>query len=262
MPNINQSRDWTPYELTQLARSNLSNLSQIVTDDTPVEYLTQRVDFCGHRFKVTPDVLIPRIETEQLVTMANQFVTKLTKKPIRILEVGTGSGAIGLSLCSSLLSQNLSQTVEIYLSDISSQALIIAQANLELIKSTITLTPEISEPIFIQANLLSNWSVDKKLDLIVANLPYIPTKNLENLPASVRNYEPILALDGGPDGLVLINELLFQAKSVIFAETKILLEVDESHSLDQILKLRPEYNYQAVADCFGKFRFVIAALKQ
>ncbi len=250
-----QMRHWTPYEKTQLSRAGLSHLLVEITDEAPVEYLIGQVDFCGWNVRVSPAVLIPRVETEDLVAFCFAEVQKLTrqKNPLSVVEVGTGSGAIGLSLWRNLTQKHLNNSCEIYLSDLSQDALLVAEKNLAFLK--IELDVE-NAPQLQQMDLLSEWPHEKPIDLLIANLPYIPSARLETLGESVRKHEPMLALDGGEDGLKLIKKLLQQAESLLSKAGVIWLEVDDTHSLEKFVAFGLPFQYQTMLDCFQKPRFI------
>jgi len=160
----------------------------------PLPYLTGRVEFYGLEFEVTPEVMIPRPETETLVDLA------LARRPATVVDVGTGCGCIAVSLAI-----HLSQVV-VYAVEISPAALAVARRNVErhIVAARVRL---------MAGDVLTPCS--GPADLIVSNPPYIATGEWGSLPASVRDHEPRLALDGGPDGLALIRHLLAQAPAVL-----------------------------------------------
>ncbi len=157
----------------------------------PVEYLLGCTTFAGHRIAVSPDVLIPRPETEILLEEAIKLI-----KPdgLPVLDVGTGSGILALSLAKKF------SGLDIYAADICPAALAMAQKNAEM-AGKIT---------FLESDLLENPSLPERFQMIVANLPYIPTGQIDGLMREVR-HEPRLALDGGKDGLDLIRKLIAQS---------------------------------------------------
>ncbi|MGI9953122.1 peptide chain release factor N(5)-glutamine methyltransferase [Moorellaceae bacterium AZ2] len=170
----------------------------------PLQYLTGCREFMGLPFKVTPDVLIPRGDTEVLVEAILNRVDK--DKPWVAADVGTGSGAIAVSLAYYL------PRAFIYALDISAAALRVAAENAEnlgVAERTRLVQGNLLEPLLRQQEVAEHG-----LDAVVANLPYVPTADWENLPREVR-YEPRLALDGGPDGLALYRRLLPQAARIL-----------------------------------------------
>jgi len=253
-----QKRILSPYEQTLLARAGLSHLTPEQIGDQPVEYIVGWVEFLGLGFKVNPHVLIPRIETEELVGLVQKTLqTKINKlKPnqkIVVADVGTGSGAIGLTLFNQVKQKG--QDIQLLMSDISPKALQVARTNAQ------TLLPETNIEIF-QSNLLSNFSQNQKIDVLIANLPYIPSEKILQLDPSVKDFEPQLALNGGRDGLQIIGRLLKQAPKYLSQNAVIWLEIDESHTSNQLSKLTPGFSVQIFPDQFNKPRFAKLTLKQ
>jgi release factor glutamine methyltransferase len=157
----------------------------------PLEYLLGVTTFAGHRVQVTPDVLIPRPETEILFQAASELIGP---EGLPVLDVGTGSGILTLALAKKF------PQLEIVGVDVSPAALAQARRNLE----------GISNIRLIEGDLMENPSLPERFQMIVANLPYIPTGQIDGLMREVR-HEPRLALDGGPDGLDLIRRLVSQS---------------------------------------------------
>ena len=173
-------------------------------------------EFFGLEFDVTPDVLIPRPETELLVERAIAWLQIFPEKR-KVADVGTGSGAIAVSIAVNV------PDVKILATDISSKALQVAKQNAE--------KHGVSERIqFVECDLLPDKSSiakqQSKIDLLCANLPYIPTKTLYSL--AIFGKEPSIALDGGPDGLDLYRRLFSLAPDWIAANGKLLLEIESS----------------------------------
>ncbi|MBN2470822.1 MAG: peptide chain release factor N(5)-glutamine methyltransferase [Anaerolineae bacterium] len=178
----------------------------------PVPYLTGRRAFFRHDFLVTPDVLIPRPETEHLVEAALAWAGahSLRGAGLTLVDVGTGSGAIAVSLAAAL------PGAVVYALDVSPAALAVARQNAQAagVEGAIR---------FGQGDLLAGLPEDVRPDLVAANLPYIPSVELAGL--DVVKYEPRLALDGGPDGLDMIRALLEQAAPRLAKEGCLLLEI-------------------------------------
>lgn len=173
-------------------------------------YVLGEWEFYGLSFGVTPDVLIPRPETELLVESALEWL-EANQKRRRAIDVGTGSGCIAITLAVKV------PDLAITASDVSLPALKVARRNAR--------RHQVSGRVeFTQADLLAGQS--GPIDLICANLPYIPNPRLAGLDVAKR--EPRLALDGGPDGLRLIKRLLQEAKSVLAPGGQLLAEIDES----------------------------------
>ena len=176
----------------------------------PLAYITGRRWFFGLEFEVTRDALIPRPETETLVEMALDWLARRDdREQPRVADVGTGSGAIAVSLA-------MHAAVEIVALDASFAALRLARANARRHRVAARIH-------FVQGDLLAPLAAT--FDLIVANLPYIPTADLAHLMPEVRDYEPRSALDGGPDGLRVIERLLAQAPARLKKGGALLLEI-------------------------------------
>ena len=157
----------------------------------PLEYLLGVTTFAGHRVQVTPDVLIPRPETEILFQAAAELIEP---NGLPVLDVGTGSGILALALARKF------PELEIIAVDVSPAALAVARGN----------SNECGNIRFLESDLMENPSLPERFQMIVANLPYIPTAQIKTLMREVRR-EPNLALDGGPDGLDLVRRLITQS---------------------------------------------------
>jgi release factor glutamine methyltransferase len=197
----------------------------------PFPYVLGHWEFFGLDFDLTPDVLIPRPETELLVEKA---IVWLQQNPTRknIADIGTGSGAIAISLAVNTPNANIIAT------DISSKALQVAKRNAE--------KQGVSERIeFIECDLLPASSFilhPSSLNLLCANLPYIPTKTLSSLRVFGR--EPTVALDGGADGLDLFRRLLNIVPDWLAPNALILLEIEATLG-DQVFNLARDMFAQA-----------------
>ncbi|MDA1079707.1 MAG: peptide chain release factor N(5)-glutamine methyltransferase [bacterium] len=217
-------RIFSPREQTHLARFSADPL-QKTTSTAPVEYLTGKAEFYDFVLDVNDSVLIPRIETEELVASIMKAISeKLASNSVklRVLEVGTGSGAITIALAKQLEAK-WSQ-LQFVAADISQSALTLAQKNCEQLLGT-------AAPVtFVKSNLLTNIQ-SQTFDIIVANLPYIPSSRIATLDEGVKDHEPLLALDGGLDGFALIARLLDTAPAVLAENAQIFLELDHTHSL-------------------------------
>tara|TARA_B100001750_G_C15429295_1_gene557288 strand:- start:175 stop:918 length:744 start_codon:yes stop_codon:yes gene_type:complete len=204
----------------------------------PLQYIEEEMSFYDIYIDVNQHVLIPRPETEFFV----ETVIDKVKNPKKIIDVGTGSGCIGLSLAKHF------NNAEVHLTDISSEALNVAEENSN--------KNEIDVRIY-KSNLLKEVS-DNDFDLIVANLPYIPSNELQDLPIEVLNYEPILALDGGKDGLDLIAKLVKEANNKLTSNGLLALEID-SRLGNKLKKIAKDYTkVEIVNDLTGRDRYVFA----
>ncbi len=173
----------------------------------PIAYILKEKEFWSKIFEVNKNTLVPRPETELMVDK----LTKIYKnKNISILDVGTGSGCILISLLSEL---KFSRGIGI---DISSKALFIAKNNAKKHK--------INNNLKFINRCFTNYFT-KKFDLIVSNPPYILTKEIKNLQEDVKKYEPKIALDGGNDGLDVIKKLIYKAKDILKFNGLLALEI-------------------------------------
>jgi len=179
-------------------------------DDEPLAYLTGERAFFDIMLHVTPDVLIPRPETEHLVEEALAWA-QARPGPLRMVDVGTGSGAIAIALARRL---PLAYVCAI---DISPAALAVAQSNARRYAVDHRL-------LLVNADLLEACA--GPLDLVVANLPYIDPAEWDGLPANVRRYEPPAALLGGSGGTAVIERLIAQLPSRLAQPGLALLECD------------------------------------
>lgn len=195
--------------LSPESEKQLERALERIKDGTPLPYVIGEWEFFHYSFMVTEDVLIPRPETEGLVELALNWLKKHPQRRT-CLEIGTGCGCIAITLAKTLPELNITAT------DISSRALQVAQENAQ--------RHQVDDKILFQVrDLLSG--MDGRFDLIVANLPYIPTGKLRTLP--VYTQEPVLALDGGADGLVHIKKVLKSARQHMQPGGAIFLELDE-----------------------------------
>ena len=203
----------------------------------PVQYICGRTPFRGLTLEVTPDVLIPRPETEQLVQLALDHVIQPKN---RVLDVGTGSGCIALSLKQERPDLHIEGT------DVSDSALQIAKRNAE--------THNLNVP-FRQADLLKE-EPPHSWDVILSNPPYIGESERGDLPKEVKEFEPQGALFSGEDGLDHIQKLLQQALLVLKPGGRILLETGETQGAE-LNKIAEELGYAVThwKDLAGRERF-------
>lgn len=242
------SRQLTPYEKNFLLRHNFDFTSTPITSDIPVEYLVNTAEFKGHNFYVDQKTLIPRIETEQLVDLALQNIQTnfKDKEKITIADLCTGSGCAGISLALELVKNEID--FQIYLSDISPEALEVAKRNYN------SLLPNYTEnAIFLVSDLFNEYPINIKFDLVVSNPPYIPSQNISKLQNNVKNYEPIIALDGGQDGAEIINKIISLLPKYQI-NVNAILEIDDTHDLSNIKS--EGLNPSLFTDQFGVNRFL------
>lgn len=230
---LEKPKEWviahSSEELTSQHQERLDYLLVRLANGEPLPYLTGKKAFFGMDFLVTKDVLIPRPETELLVEEAIQWLTDHPSHRIAA-DVGTGSGAIAVALVDAFPDLKLTAI------DISPNALEIARKNCETYNHQDQIT-------FLQNDLLEGLS--QNFDLIVANLPYIPSATLRKLPEL--QYEPQNALDGGEDGARYISRLLQQAVDRLKSGGMILLEIEATIS-EIVCTLSKKYFQDAKID--------------
>jgi release factor glutamine methyltransferase len=247
---LNRSRAWIfTHPETPLSNDQVIDLEKQVSrlqEGEPLPYILGVWEFFGLEFEVTSDVLIPRPETELLVERALSWLRKAGERneKLRVLDVGTGSGCISIALALNITGIILTAT------DISPAALNVARKNAERMHVSYRIT-------FIEADLFPNLPNPDCYSLIVANLPYIPTKTLYKIP--VYGHEPTLALDGGTDGLVIIRRFLENAPVWMAPGGILLVEIEASEGPDVQLaasKVFPNAIIRLHKDLFGRDRLL------
>ena len=197
---------------------NIASLVKRRTQREPLAYITGAKEFYGLPFVVSEEVLIPRQETELLVDTAIVQAKSLDKSEISIVDVGTGSGAIAVSLALNI------PTSSVIAVDISESALTIADDNRR------------AHGLYSRVKLRRGYLLEpivEKIDLLVSNPPYIRSDKLTSLQEEVLK-EPMVALDGGYDGLELIKKLLFQAVDKMSNPSVILFEIDSAQAAEAV----------------------------
>ncbi len=191
------------------------------TNHVPVQHITNEQEFMSLKFHVTADVLIPRGDTEVLVEEALRLIK--SERLAKVADIGTGSGAIACSIA-------YYSPARVWAVDCSRAALAVAAKNA-------TGLGVASKVIFLTGDLLNPLAQkDITVDLLAANLPYIPCKEIDNLQPEVR-MEPIGALDGGPDGLGIYRALLPQVETVLKSGGWLLMEIgyDQGAAIKSLL---------------------------
>ncbi len=212
----------------------------------PLQYILGDVEFMGKKFFCDRRALIPRPETEELIgVLAARY--KSIEKPKHICDVGCGSGVIGISLA------YLWKDSLINMIDLSEDALQLSRENIKL--SGINL----DRFNVLKSNLLSD--TQENFDLIVSNLPYIESKDIELLDEELK-HEPKTALDGGPDGITLIKELISQSKSLLLEGGMIALEIGDgqAETVSDVLLEEGYKKIESLKDISQIDRFVVATL--
>ena len=245
---LNKKREEVLVDLDQKIENNkiLEFLKYIDrrASKEPIAYIIQQKEFWSKNFEVNNKTLIPRPETE---LMLEKLIKIYKKKSINILDIGTGSGCIILSLLSELKS---SKGIGI---DISSGALQIAKRNAKKLN--------ISGNIEFQKKSLDSF-FSQKFDLIVSNPPYIKSKDLKKLEDDIKLHEPKIALDGGNDGLDLIKKVIYKSKEILKANGRLALEIGNEQVL-QVSKILKKNNFRieyTVNDYKDNIRSLISIL--
>jgi len=199
-------------------------LSRRLTGE-PLAYIIGSWEFYGIPLTVNRDVLIPRIDTEVLVSQAIAMA-KWLPAGSRVLDLCCGSGCVGLAIA-----KNLPQ-IKVVMGDISPEAMKVSRANVVLNKLTSRVTCAV-----VDARRSPPYSLLGEFDLIVSNPPYIPTGDITWLDDTVRDHEPSLALDGGPDGLDFYRVIVAEWKKILKPEGALLLEcgIDQAADVADIL---------------------------
>ena len=195
------------------------------SNNEPIAYILGEKEFWSKIFYVNTSTLIPRPETELLV---GKILKIYKEKKISILDVGTGSGCIIISLLSGLKNSN---GVGI---DISKNAILTAKKNAVKYKLTKRLK-------FFNKSLNNIFS--KKFDLIVSNPPYIDSKSIKNLSDDIKRYEPRIALDGGNDGLDLIKKVIYKSKNILKIKGMLALEIG-NEQIKKVSKILIDNNFR------------------
>ena len=220
-------------------------------DNIPLQYITNKQEFIGIEFYVDDNVLIPQPDTEILVEEVISICKKNINNELKILDLCTGSGAIGIALAKNLEKYNIT------LSDISLDALNVAEHNCKQIIDNQEINGSINQIQIIQSDLFQN--IEEKFDIIVSNPPYIKTEIIETLDKEVQK-EPKLALDGGKDGLDTYRRIINEAYKYLNPNGYLCLEIgyDQKEEVISIIKCSNQYeNIYSKKDLAGNDRIII-----
>ena len=231
-------------------RNNQYPIDMNKLGDKPVEYAIGQAEFMGRDFIVNQHTLIPRLETEILVNLTCNAIAKLSQQTTSlatVFDVGCGSGCIGLSL---VLESN--HEFNLTMSDISQPALDVATKNTKLLLTD----HELKKVNLIKSDLLADYPDSLWPNIIVANLPYIPTSRKTELDPSVTSHEPHTALFGGDRGVQIINLLLEQIQKMPQLPEYILLEIDEYMKATDFISF-DTHTLSIKTDQFDQARFAI-----
>ena len=236
------------YQLSESESENFRKLLERRANREPLQYIRGTQEFFGLDFIVTPDVLIPRPETELLVEAAIEILE--TKKNARFCEIGTGSGCISVSILREVKSAYATGA------DISEKALEITKLNAER-NSVFEKLKLIKSDVFESIE-------NEKFDLIVSNPPYISIEDFQNLQSEVKNFEPQNALTDNKNGLSIIEKIISDAPKFLKSDCYLLMEIgyDQSAQVEKMFDLQTWQSVEFLRDLQGIRRTVKAKLKQ
>jgi release factor glutamine methyltransferase len=227
-----------------LDEQELSSIRELVRrrgKGEPVAYITGQREFYGRGYAVTPDVLVPRPETETLVERAIATLRDRTTEGARVADLGTGSGCIAITLAAEL------PGIEVIATDISAPALEVARSNAERLGVPVTFAE-------------GSWAdgLSGHFDLIVSNPPYVTTGELESVDRDVRDFEPHGALLGGDGGLDAYRSLLASLAGHL-TTARVMLEVDPRRATEvaaMFTTAYPDATASEIPDLAGRIRVV------
>ena len=232
-------------ELPEFAQDKVADIIARLRRHEPLQYIVGSARFHGHRFKVTPAVLIPRPETEQLVDI---IVDENTASDLRVLDMGTGSGCIAISLARVL------KFAQVEALDVSRDALAVARENAATLKAKVR---------FFESDMLSPQP-PARYDIIVSNPPYICWSEREAMDRNVKDYEPGQALfvpDNDP--LLFYKAIAPYAAQSLERGGRLYLEINQrfGNEVKRLLEDNGFDEVRIIEDSFGKVRFAAAIMK-
>lgn len=217
----------------QMSKENeekyFSLIEKHIKEDVPLSHLVGFEYFYDRKFKVTKDVLSPRMETEELIYKVIEYVKANNKNNLKILDLCTGSGIIAITL-----KKELDQiSIDVVASDISEEAIEVAKENAQYHDTDVR---------FIQSDIFNN--IDDKFDIIVSNPPYIDRKDEVTMKENVLNYDPHLALFAEEEGMYFYRKIIEQAKDYLKENGVMFFEIGYDQK-DKIIKLSKKNGYLA-----------------
>ena len=233
-----------PREVTDAELEEIKEIVKKRNSGMPLQYILGETEFMGLKFLVNELTLIPRADTETLV---ETVISKIGKKKLKVLDIGTGSGCIGISIA------KLCKNTEVTLLDYSDGILSVAKKNAELNGVDVKLEKcDILEEI-----------PEGKYDIVVSNPPYIETETIFSLDNIVSSYEPVEALDGGFDGLMFYRRIIEIASDILGEGGLIAFEIGYNQG-EEVVEMLKEEGFSGVKlkqDACDNDRVVIARLK-
>ena len=246
---LDEMREFNENLALELTEENKQKYFQLINkhikDDTPLSHLVGFEYFYDRKFKVTSDVLSPRMETEELVYKVIDYIRKNNLTNIKILDLCTGSGIIGITLKKELEEFD----VKILASDISSRALMVAKENASSLEADIS---------FVESDLFSN--IQDKFDIIVSNPPYIANDDKKTIKENVLNYDPHLALFADEEGMYFYRNIIEKSRPYLNEKGIMFFEIGYDQK-EKIITLGENNKFETVVykDINGRDR--IAVLK-
>lgn len=229
--------------LSECKQRELENIIIRLQKNEPIQYIRGFAEFCGRRFKVAPSVLIPRPETAELV----ELIVKENPDARHLLDIGTGSGCIAISLDKSLPDTKVDAW------DVSEEALTIARANNEELNACVT---------FMQKDVLTVEPTKGPMyDVIVSNPPYVTEAEKREMEANVLDWEPELALFvPDEDPLRFYRRIAFIGREILLPGGKLYFEINQAYGREtaHILEMNQYHEVRVIKDIFGKERIVTA----
>lgn len=226
--------------------SYLENINRLINGE-PIQYITNYQEFMKLDFYVDKHVLIPRADTEILVEEAINFMRKNKKEKLKVLDMCTGSGAIAISIAKNI------ESVKVYAADLSEKALEVAQKNASQ-------NGVFDKCEFIKSDMFEN--IKERFDVIISNPPYIRKKDIENLDVNVQK-EPLMALDGGEDGLDFYRILIDNSYKFLEKDGRLFLEIGYDQKEEVMSLLKKIYKYKDIyskKDLSGNDRIICATI--
>lgn len=235
------------YELSEAEQIRFQDFLQRRARREPLQYITGRQEFYGLEFELTPDVLIPRPETELIVENAVKILND--KENPLFCEIGTGSGCISVSILNEVKN---SRAIGL---DISASALKITEKNAG--------RHNVSERIELKISDVFAALKNEKFDLIVSNPPYVPLREIETLQAEVRDFEPINALTDKRDGLSIIEKIVYESPFFLKPDGFLLMEIgfNQSEKVSRMFSQEIWRFVEILPDLQGIPRMVKAQIK-
>lgn len=239
---LTHGRDTVPEEIVEKYMEAIKKRSQ----GYPIQYIIKEKEFMGLNFYVEEGVLIPRADTEIIVEYILEYIDKIyPQEEIKVLDIGIGSGAIGLSIA------YYKKNTFVYGVDISPEAIKIASINRDRFK--------LKNVKLLESDLFDKINKEEKFHIIVSNPPYIPTGDIDKLQEEVKNYEPRIALDGGKEGMAFYRRIIPESREYLEEEGLLIFEIgyDQGKQVEAIMEQEGFKAIKILKDLQGLDRAVL-----